>query len=151
MIHGMLQKYVTHFTFCRLSFVNAYRFFLTAQWSACSCVVVNCSVFVTCEPIPSLSASASASAAVTTSLSEQVEATLLAIIATILHTTLLYLWDIVIWKEIKATFMVGLCDSCILSPGLEGAVTRKKVSMSLQLIWILECEYDVQSQRLCLK
>jgi len=61
-----------------------------------------------CEPISSLPASASA--AVTTSLSEQVEATLLANIAMILHTTLLYLWDIVIWKQIKATFMVGLCD-----------------------------------------
>jgi len=67
--------------------------------------VVNCSVFVTCEPIPSLPASASS--AVTTFLSEQVEATLLATIAVILHTTLLYLWDIVIRKQIKATFMVG--------------------------------------------
>jgi hypothetical protein len=28
----------------------------------------------------------------------------------ILHTTLLYLWDIVIQKQIKATFVVGLCD-----------------------------------------
>lgn len=79
---------------------------------------------MTCEPIPSLPASASA--AVTTSLSEQVEATLLATVAMILDTTLLYLWDIVIQNQVKATFVVGLCDSCILSPGLEGAVTRKK-------------------------
>jgi hypothetical protein len=85
---------------------------------------------VTCEPIPSLPASASA--ALTTSLSEQVEATLLATIVMILHTTLLYLWEN--RKQIKATFMVGMCDSCILSPGLEGEVTRKKVSKSLQLI-----------------
>jgi len=94
--------------------------------------MVYCSVFVTCEPIPS--PPASAPAAVTTCMSEQVEATLLATIAMILHTTLLYLWDIVIRKQIKATFVVGLCDSCILSPWLEGAVTRKKVNMSLQFI-----------------
>jgi len=95
--------------------------------------MVNCSVFVMYEPIPSLPASASASATVTTSLSEQVEATLLATVAMILHITLLYLWDIVIWKQITSTFVVGLCDSCILSQGLEGAVTRKKVQHELAI------------------
>jgi hypothetical protein len=51
--------------------------------------MVNWSVFVMGEPIQSLLASAS----VTTSLSQQVEATLLATVALILHTTLFYLWD----------------------------------------------------------
>lgn len=87
--------------------------------------MVNCSVFVMCEPIPSLSASASASAAVTTSLSEQVEATLLATIAMILHTTLLYLWDIVIQKQIKATFVVGLCDLHFVPRVRRGSYKKK--------------------------
>jgi hypothetical protein len=60
--------------------------FFSYTMIACSCVVVNCSVFVTCEPIPSLPASASAT--VTTSLSEQLKATLLATIAMVFHTTL---------------------------------------------------------------
>jgi hypothetical protein len=53
--------------------------------------------------------------------------------------------------QIKATFVVGLCDSCILSPELEGAFTRKNVSTSLQFILIIEYGHDVLSQRLCFK
>jgi len=49
----------------------------------------------------------------------------LATVAVILHTTLLYLWDIVIRKQIKTAFVVGLCDLHFVPRVRRGSYKKK--------------------------